>query len=192
MPTMLITSRMASRIALLMCMIPLAYSAPTEFASLAFDAATHGKVCVSSAYSKAKSKCRRGLADKNIDRDLRSIIRKSEELIDVLQTRTDNDIYWIFIARIPSKLPHSTGYCGAGYEDKLVLSHYDGKKLTFRDNFLLQSCLSSISLQSDSPNDLLKSISIDHQLHIIRFRWLLNPDDKDHALRIYNGAFKLD
>lgn len=192
MPTMLITSRMASWIALLVCMIPLAYGAPTESVALAFDVATHGKVCVSSPHSKAKSKCRRGLADKNIDRELRSVIRKSEELIDVLQTRKGNDIYWIFIARIPSKLPRSTGYCGAGYEDKLILSHYDGRKLDFRDNFLLQSCLSSISLQSDSPNDLLKSISIDHQAHIIRFRWLLNPDDRDHVLSIYNGAFKLD
>ncbi len=165
---MLITSRMTSLIALLVYRIPLAYGAPTESAAaLAFGLASHGKVCVASAHSKDKSKCRRGLADKNIDRELRSIMRKSEDLIDVLQRHTGNGIYWIFIARIPSKLPHPTGYCGAGYEDKLILSHYDGKKLALRDNFLLQSCLSSISLQSDSPNDQLKSISIDHQVHIM-------------------------
>ncbi|WP_413671756.1 hypothetical protein ACEN9H_19515 [Massilia cellulosiltytica] len=45
------------------------------------------------------------------------------------------------------------GYCGAGYEDYLLLVEIRGKKLTLKDQFLLQSCLKSISMFIDQGDD---------------------------------------
>lgn len=46
------------------------------------------------------------------------------------------------------------GYCGAGYEDYLLLVEIRGKKLTLKDQFLLQSCLKSISMFIDQGDDI--------------------------------------
>lgn len=98
----------------------------------------------------------------------------------------------MFIARVPSKIPQSTGYCGAGYEDHLVLIEYGAKKTTLRDDFPLQSCLNSVTLDNDGDDDILKSLLLSPSKRSIGFRWLADADDRQHTLTILNGKFVLD
>jgi hypothetical protein len=62
---------------------------------------------------------------------------------------------FIVLSREPSR-PNSMGrgYCGAGYEEYLLLIEISGAKIELRDQFLLQSCLKSISMSIDHGDDL--------------------------------------
>jgi len=61
---------------------------------------------------------------------------------------------FIVVAREPSR-PKAMGrdYCGAGYEDYLLLVEILEQKLLLRDEILLQSCLKSISMFIDHGED---------------------------------------
>lgn len=61
---------------------------------------------------------------------------------------------FIVMVREPSR-PNAMGrgYCGAGYEDYLLLVEMLEQKLLLRDQLLLQSCLKSISLFIDQGDD---------------------------------------
>jgi hypothetical protein len=66
-----------------------------------------------------------------------------------------NGPLFIVLSREPSR-PNAMGrgYCGAGYEEYLLLIEVTGSKIELRDQFLLQSCLKSISMFVDHGNDL--------------------------------------
>jgi len=113
-------------------------------------------------------------------------------VLPLFSQQVNNINYFVFIARIPSKSPQSTGYCGAGYEDHLILLRYEGKKIVLLDDFLLQSCLKSIVLDNDGDADILKSLTIDYENHAIGFRWISSPDDKEHRVTILNEKFLLN
>jgi hypothetical protein len=61
---------------------------------------------------------------------------------------------FIVMVREPSR-PNAMGrgYCGAGYEDYLLLVEMLEEKLLLRDQLLLQSCLKSISMFIDQGDD---------------------------------------
>jgi hypothetical protein len=62
---------------------------------------------------------------------------------------------FIVLSREPSR-PNSIGrgYCGAGYEEYLLLIEISHAKIELRDQFLLQSCLKSIAMLIDNGDDL--------------------------------------
>lgn len=64
--------------------------------------------------------------------------------------------------------------------------------MILKDEFLLQSCLKSISIDNDQgENDLRKLISIDYG-NKIRFSWLKDSESSDKELSVKNGAFSLN
>lgn len=149
-------------------------------------------ICIGAAKVKSNSKCDHFVDTKSVGKDIRQLLQRSQELFPVFSQPVGAGNYLVLLARLPSKSPQSTGYCGAGYEDHLVLLEHSDQKIVLRDDFLLQSCLKSISLDSDGNDDVLKAISVKPAQHAIEFRWLTNPDDQDHTLTISNGKFSLD
>jgi hypothetical protein len=77
--------------------------------------------------------------------DVRTISEKIEK----------NGRLFIVLSREPSR-PNALGrgYCGAGYEEYLLLIEISRAKIELRDNFLLQSCLKSISMLITEGDDL--------------------------------------
>ena len=64
-----------------------------------------------------------------------------------------NPIFLIF-TREPSR-PNSLGqgYCGAGYEDYLLLAKIENKIISLKDEYLLQSCLKIKSLRMETSDE---------------------------------------
>lgn len=89
--------------------------------------------------------------------------RKSKRLflemnsISVVSNKTflidSNQFFWAVI-RKPSKNGNGSGYCGAGFEDFIVLFKIGAGKLQLIDKYLAQSCLLNISINLDDLKDL--------------------------------------
>lgn len=74
----------------------------------------------------------------------------------VISDKSDqNGPLFIVLSREPSR-PNSMGrgYCGAGYEEYLLLIGISRTKIELRDQFLLQSCLKSIAMLIENGDDL--------------------------------------
>ncbi len=115
------------------------------------------------------------------------------EMIDTVYSEniTKDSVLALLLLRMPSKLPRSTGYYGAGLEDHAVLMLHKNGKPNYVDSFLLQSCLSPLTLETEFPNDLKKSVKFDGPGRGISFKWLNGPDDKRHMLSVSNKHFLL-
>jgi hypothetical protein len=127
----------------------------------------------------------------DIDRKLlddrsRQMLDRADEVRTVLIQPAERGSYVVLLARVPSTTRRGTGYCGAGYEDHLVLLSYN-QRYTFRDDFLLQSCLQSIMIDTDDD----ELVHVDRRKHTIGFRWLTKPDQDEHYLLIAGGKFLL-
>jgi hypothetical protein len=61
--------------------------------------------------------------------------------------------FWSFI-RLPSRNSSGAGYCGAGFEDFIILFSINQSKLTFVDKYQAQSCLENFSIGVDSIKDV--------------------------------------
>jgi hypothetical protein len=72
-----------------------------------------------------------------------------------------NSLFFVVLVREPSKSKRGTGFCGAGFEDYLLLIEAKSKRLSLLDNILLQSCLNSKELASDKGEGPLKAMRID-------------------------------
>ncbi|WP_436549087.1 hypothetical protein [Janthinobacterium sp. RB2R34] len=127
----------------------------------------------------------------SFDKGSRRLLMASEKTLAVFSLAGETATYFVVVASIPSRKPQSASYCGAGYQDHLLLLAYDGRKTTLRDDFLLQSCLRSITLESEGTDDILQALAIDADHHTIRFRWLSDREDTHHTLTIANGKFLL-
>lgn len=68
---------------------------------------------------------------------------------------------FVVLVREPSRNPQGTGFCGAGFEDYLLLIEVFSKQILLLDKFLLQSCLTSLELASDQGNNPLKAMRVD-------------------------------
>lgn len=115
-------------------------------------------------------------------------LRGADALIPVLS----QPAMLVLIARVPSQRRRPTAYCGAGYEDHLILLAHTSQRVTLRDDFLLQSCMKSIALDSDHGDDILAALAIDHNTATIRFKWLTEPDSTEHQLSVTPQKFILD
>jgi hypothetical protein len=156
-----------------------------------FTISNSKNICIRTTRSASPNKCDQVFNVRNVDKNLAIILKNSEEIFPAFSKKTSDGNYFVFISRAPSKAPQSTGYCGAGFEDSLILLLYKKNKLYFRDDFLLQSCLQSIILESDDSSDILKSITIDSDSHLIKFRWMTKPNDMPHTVEILGGKFSL-
>lgn len=125
--------------------------------------------------------------------DQATTLLNKAEFIDTVYSEniTPDSVLALLLIRTPSKLPRSTAYCGAGLEDHAVLMLHKNGKLNYLDSFLLQSCLTSLTLDTEFPNDLKKSIKFDGPARGISFKWLNGPDEKRHLLSVSNNHFLL-
>lgn len=57
------------------------------------------------------------------------------------------------VIRIPSPSKSPEGFCGAGYEDYVLLIGIKGNTAKLKDRILVQSCTNNISLVSDNGDD---------------------------------------
>lgn len=91
----------------------------------------------------------------SIDRPLRVLLLQADEVIPLSSVgfQMDSEIGFTLIARLPSRSSNPDGFCGAGHEDYLLLIGVRDKRLSLLDKHLIQSCLKSISLQSDQGDD---------------------------------------
>ena len=176
---------------LLILASPHAFAAPSAKPLLSFKIAKEEIICLGGSQGNAQN-CDRTVNMSSLDSATKRVIDRSDEALSLFSQKINNVNYVVFIARIPSKSPQSTGYCGAGYEDHLILLRYEEKKIVLLDDFLLQSCLKSIVLDNDGDADILKSLTIDQENHAISFRWINNPDDKAHRVTILNEKFLLN
>ncbi len=98
---------------------------------------------------------------------------------------------FIVMTREPSR-PNAMGrgYCGAGYEDYLLLVEILEQKLFLRDRFLLQSCLKSISMYIDQGDDHPKNGLIDEKNGSLSYRLVDDDADKKRTLTVSDKHFK--
>ncbi len=160
--------------------------------SLIFQIKNGKTVCIGDGMRRKSEGCDRMIDVKSLDSGTRNIFSRSNELIPVFSKPKGTSYYLTLIARMPSKSPQSIGYCGAGYEDHLVLLVYDGNIIKAADDFLLQSCLNSVVLDGVNVDDIFNAISVDMEKYEIRFKWMINPDDKNHTLIIFDSKFLLN
>jgi hypothetical protein len=101
------------------------------------------------------------------------------------------DQLFIVMVREPSR-PKSIGrgYCGAGYEDYLLLVEVLEKKLLLRDQLLLQSCLKSISIFIDQGDDHPSNGLINQKDGSFIYRLVDDDADKNRVLAISDRHFK--
>lgn len=168
-----------------------AASADTPGSLLLFRLENNEAICIEKTKGKSSRECSHFVSSKGLDKGARQILRRSHELLPVFSQPIAGGNYLVLIARIPSKNPQGLGHCGAGDEDHAILLEHSKQNIALRDDFLLQSCLSSISLDSEDGDDILKSLLVDPRNHSIRFRWVTNPDNQNHTLTIANEKFLL-
>lgn len=94
-------------------------------------------------------------------------LKQAEDVRLVGNSSNPEPQLFIVMIREPS-LPNTMGrgYCGAGYEDYLLLVEILGRKLLLRDELLLQSCLKSIAMYLDQGDDHPKNGLIDEKKRI--------------------------
>jgi hypothetical protein len=122
---------------------------------------------------------------KLLDERGRQLLDRADEVRTVLIQPAQRGSFVVLLARLPSTAKRGTGFCGAGYEDHLVLLSYD-QRYSLQDDFLLQSCLQSIAVDTDG-----ELLNVDEHKQTIGFRWLGKPDQDEHYLLIAGGKFLL-
>lgn len=158
---------------------------------LAFDTAKNERVCIAQSSSHHLKDCHTFVHPKGLDSRTAQILKRSDQVLPLFSKIAREGHYFVLIARIPSKTPQSTGYCGAGYEDHLILLSYDGKRVVLPDDFLLQSCLKSMVLDNNKGDGILNAVSINMDTHEIEFQWLADADNRNHHIEILNDKFLL-
>jgi hypothetical protein len=76
---------------------------------------------------------------------------------------------WL-VLRSSSRIRGDAGYCGAGHEDRLLLVEVSGGTARGASEFLVQSCLKSISMDVDEFNELISALSQNMQNGSVDFQ----------------------
>jgi hypothetical protein len=83
------------------------------------------------------------------------------------------------------------GYCGAGYEDYLLLVEILERKLVLRDQLLLQSCLRSISMFIDQGDDHPSNGFTHEKDGSLSYRLVDDDYEKKRVLTVIAQRFKV-
>ena len=189
MQIMLINNKFLFRLSLIFAIILQSTATGASERPLAFQLEKE-IVCIWGVENRIVGQCDIVIQSKLLNKNIRNVLQRSSKVLPIFSQPFDAGHYLVLVARIPSKSPQSTGYCGAGYEDHLLLLTYEKNKIKLFDDFLLQSCLNSISLYSDGDDDILNSLSINMDKYLIGFRWLDNTE-RERTLSISHGKFLL-
>lgn len=173
-------------------LIPLQLRAENTDSHIVINTTKFGALCIPKGRQSTDSdQCTRLIKPTLRSKELMISLALADEISTVLSVQHNKSEQLVLLTRTPSKKGNPTGYCGAGYEDILLLLSFDGTNLILQDKFVLQSCLKSIALQSDFPDEVLRSIEINSERNSIEFQWLTKPDDRIHALTIESNKFRL-
>jgi len=92
----------------------------------------------------------------SVDRESKNILTTMDS-ISIISNKSfsinSNQYFWSF-TRFASKNSNGAGYCGAGFEDFIILFSINKNKLTYIDKYQAQSCLENYSIGVDSINDV--------------------------------------
>lgn len=124
-----------------------------------------------------------------INADLASHLLSADEAYLLLKVPSKNRDLFVILSREPSTKIRSTGFCGAGYEDFILLVESTKKQIALKDKFLVQSCNKSILLDSDKGDDPLQAISIEKIKPSFSFRWLGDVDGQQRNITIDDSHF---
>lgn len=157
-----------------------------------FPNATHGTVCmkVTDRHFTGIARCDTEQRPLRIEKAVSKTL-KASELTPIFAHDKKGQAQLIFLARVPSTPKRSTAFCGAGYEDWLLLVEEDAGYLKMRDRFLLQSCLKSLVLDSDQGDDPRDSIVLSTQPPGISFRWLGDEEGTKRIVTVKKSALEM-
>lgn len=123
--------------------------------------------------------------------DVKSHLSKAESATHIFPSaisKTSPPLF-VVVTRESSTVRRGMGFCGAGLEDYLLLLEVGNNKIVLKDQLLLQSCLKSIFLASDSGDDPIKALQVNTTTQEILFQTLGQEDKK--KVFIENGKFRL-
>lgn len=128
----------------------------------------------------------------NVDKAISRHFIQAENIQLISNESNPEAQLYIVLTREPSRpSAMGQGYCGAGYEDYLLLVEILGHKLTLRDQFLLQSCLKSISMFIDHGDDSPSNGLTHKKDGSFTYRLVDDDYDKTRALIINNKHFDI-
>jgi hypothetical protein len=125
-----------------------------------------------------------------VNANLTSHFEKAEEVFFIFKVQSKKDLF-VILTREPSRQNRTTSFCGAGYEDYLILIEVAKNRVSLLDTVLLQSCLKSILLRTDRDDDPLQAITIKKDNSSITFQWFGENEDKKRMINIDNSHFVL-
>ena len=164
-------------------------SFPKKGLELSLNNGANIGINISSNIIIAKSIDKKNKIILKINTNLASHLLSADEAYLLLKVPSkDRDLFVIF-SREPSRKIRSTGFCGAGYEDFILLVESTKKQIMLKDKFLLQSCNKSILLDSDKGDDPLQAISIEKIEPSFKFRWLGDVDGQQRIITIDDSHF---
>lgn len=127
----------------------------------------------------------------SFDAEAQSYLASAESATHIFPTaisKTSPPLF-VVVIRKPSTKRRGMGFCGAGLEDYLLLLEVGSNRIVLKDQLLLQSCLQSIALASDSGDDPIKALQTNPATQEILFQTLGQEERK--KVTVENGKFQL-
>ena len=151
------------------------------------------RVNISLSDKKISAKFHSKKIDRLIETDkiLAAHLLRTDEISYLFKVPSNARELFVVLSREPSRQNRSSGFCGAGYEDFLLLIEVKKKQVVLADKFLLQSCLESILLDVNEGEDPLRAIALDKVKSTITFSLLDELDSKKRIISIIDGHFTL-
>ena len=112
------------------------------------------RVVISTKKQRVIAKDKETNIDYKIENAVSRYLTRADSIRLIANESDQKTQLFIILSREPSRPgAMGQGYCGAGYEDYLLLVEMLNRELVLRDQLLLQSCLKSISLFLDQGDD---------------------------------------
>lgn len=158
-----------------------------------FDAGAGESICLKTVQRGYKkfAPCDSPTASIKPDNKTSQLFQTADDVIPLFGARAGEKQQLLLLARTPSTRQRSTGFCGAGHEDSLVLVELVGTRMVLKDRLLVQSCLKSIALESDQGDDPERAFSIDRSAGELRFRWLGDTPGSTRVVKVANASLGL-
>lgn len=126
-----------------------------------------------------------------ISPDLQTFLSEADESKFIFKVPSKEKNLFIVLAREPSRKNRSAGYCGAGYEDYLLLVEAQKNRLLISDKFLIQSCYKSLLLDSDNGDDPINALSLDAEKSTITYRLVGDDEETKRIIHVTPSRFEV-
>lgn len=135
-------------------------------------------------------------SDKNIiyfvGSPLANKLKKANEMYLLKYKSKTRSPLFVILTREPSQpMKKGQGYCGDGHEDFLLLIESVNRKIVLVDRLLLQSCLKSILISSDTGGDDPVRLLVAGRDNSFSFKWETDDDNLERRLTVKDGRFVL-